>query len=510
MNDRANLLYEELRSSWIPFGPIRQTDPRRALVWADKDGDVHGFATGTKPTLSDYVRLRVRRRYEVDRSEHRERLLLHLPAEGELDHFDVIAAIGFKVGDPVEIVKRNLGDVLTLIRDHLSSTLRPKTRQFRIDKSPDAEVAVNSELASTAFTGKFDPAIKIVSCWATVKPDAAYRGPVGAKAKAEHERVVNRIQNSAKIDTHVRMVNDLRGRQLNPRQLIGYYLQHNPSDGEKALRLLIEYEEAQQARLDTQNRRWHDLFRFMVEKELVTVAHVDDLRNKVMTLIHTPPAPVKTDVVLPVYLVVDESGAIDLGLLNAGIGDLFNGLLAEPEAAAPVRLAVLGLAGTVETRLSPTAITEANQPPTFVRRSGMGYLAAMTFLREQLPGQLGRLWSQGFAAHRPVVFFLTATRPDGPDWWDERDRLVNREDNWYAPHIVVYAIAEGQTPGTWDPHVDRLATQAEFGFVTNDRRSTAVPNAFSALRRSIVSSGRALADNRIRMVVVKPDGFREV
>ncbi len=140
----------------------------------------------------------------------------------------------------------------------------------------------------------------------------------------------------------------------------------------------------------------------------------------------------------------------------------------------------------------------------------MQYLSAMTFLRDQLPGQLGRLWSEGFAAHRPVVFFLTATRPDGQDWLAERDRLVNRTDNWYAPHIVVYAIADGQTPSTWNPYVDRLATQTEFGFVTNDRQSTAVPNAFSALRRSIVSSGRALADNRIRMVVVKPDGFREV
>ncbi len=211
-------------------------------------------------------------------------------------------------------------------------------------------------------------AVIVHSCWATVRPDAAFRGNASAVGKAEHERVLNGIKNSAKIDNHMRMVNALGSRQLNPRQLIGYYLQQNPSDGEKALRLLIEYEEAQQARLDTQNRRWDDLFRFMVEKQLVHVTHVDDFRKKVMTWIQTPPAPVKTDVVLPVYLIVDESGALNVGLLNAGIRDLCHGLLVEPEAAAPVRLSVLGLADTVKIRLSPTVMTEANQPPTFVQR----------------------------------------------------------------------------------------------------------------------------------------------
>ena len=46
------------------------------------------------------------------------------------------------------------------------------------------------------------------------------------------------------------MVNALGSRQLNPRQLIGYYLQQNPSDGEKALRLLSSTRRRRQSRLD--------------------------------------------------------------------------------------------------------------------------------------------------------------------------------------------------------------------------------------------------------------------
>ena len=196
------------------------------------------------------------------------------------------------------------------------------------------------------FSADFNSAVSILSCWATVRPDAAFRGNASAVGKAERERVVNGIQNSAKIDNHLRMVNALGSRQLNPRQLIGYYLQQSPSDGENALRLLIEYEQAQQARLNTQNRRWVDLFRFMVEKKLVQDAHVATSGTKVMTWIQTPPPPVKTDVVLPVYLVVDESGAIDMGLLNAGIqGPIPRASSRARGRGARIWLSVLGLAG---------------------------------------------------------------------------------------------------------------------------------------------------------------------
>ena len=65
---------------------------------------------------------------------------------------------------------------------------------------------------------------------------------------------------------------------------------------EKALKLLLEYERAQEARLDTQSKRWDDLFRFMVQRGLVQDTDIDDFRERVMTLIQTPPAPVKTGV----------------------------------------------------------------------------------------------------------------------------------------------------------------------------------------------------------------------
>ena len=65
----------------------------------------------------------------------------------------------------------------------------------------------------------------------------------------------------------------------------------------------------------------------MVDKRLVEATDVTGFKNDVMTWILSPPPPVKSDVVLPVYLVVDESGAIDPNLLNAGVRDLVVGLL---------------------------------------------------------------------------------------------------------------------------------------------------------------------------------------
>ena len=154
-------------------------------------------------------------------------------------------------------------------------------------------------------------------------------------------------------------------------------------------------------------------------------------------------------------------------------------------------------------------MTEANPLRSFVARQGMNYAAAFAELRERLPVELGRLWSQGFAAHRPVVFFLAA-RKDGSNWANERDRLVDRQETWYAPHVVVYGLAGGGPTDIQAVDIARMATQSDFAFGTQDGPPRAIPNVFSAVRQSLVSSGRSLANNRIRLVVAKPDGFTEV
>jgi uncharacterized protein YegL len=728
MNAPVNLIREERRLFWIRFSSLRAIDGNVAVVCRDRVGTLHHLKpkpprvrplAGAEPSAGAKSPFRAgppgagpatapkhafpfRMRYEVDKSDHRETFELSLPAKDGVHTFDVTAVVGFRAGDPVEIVERDFGDALALIGDHLYRTLRPIARDFDIEDSLAAEKKVNDRLTGAALRGSaqkggtasvsgvttsteeatptgestptvgltptagapssggsttgtgtapttgggtragaeqreatmteakeeetatptatttpsdpmtptttpsepttpsatttptpeatqtgvttqtgevprssevgciwgFDKAITVYSCWATVRPDAAYRAHVTAMESAERERVlkeregrvdvikaeqatqVESIRESAKIDRHVRMVHALGSRHLNPRQLIGFYLQQNPSDGEKALKLLLEYEEAQTSQLESRHERWIELFRFMVTRKLIEPNDPDAARfkNDVMGWIVASPAPVSSGLVLPIYLVVDESGAVDLSLVANGIRELRAGLQAEPETASPLALSVLGFTDSVQERQPPTIVNRSYRTPQFSERRGIvGYRALFADLRERLPLDVGRLWSQGSAVHRPVVFLLTASLPnEADDWRTEHDRLVDRHDTWYAPHIVVYGVvartterpgadnpaddvsgaeapradarevdgqaadpplAEVRDPIAWKAFVARLATQSDFAMVSEADHHAAIANVFVALRQSLVSSGRALAENRIRLVVGSPADF---
>ena len=211
---------------------------------------------------------------------------------------------------------------------------------------------------------------------------------------------------------------------------------------------------------------------------------------------------------LPVYMVADESDSMapHIGELNAGLASLHEALLAEPMAAAKVRFSILGFSDDVAVRMELADLRRENELPTLATRGRTNYGAAFTDLISRIPRDVQQLKSENYTVHRPAVFFFSDGLPtDGTRWREPHGRLTDRSTTPAAPNIIACGVGSADASTILD-----VATQQEFAFVSI--RGTDVGSAIAkfctALTKSIVASGRALAGGHPELVVEKPDGFR--
>jgi uncharacterized protein YegL len=536
MNGTIPLILAEENLRWIRFRSLYTSSPHVVIVCADAAGDPVAV-NGRRLHAWDHVFPKwfrgFRKRYEVDGSNHRLEVHLRdipLPSKDDAHDFEATVYGSLRVMDPVAVVRRNVGDGLPIVSDYLVNTMRKITRRFDVADITWAEQAVNNEFTEDKALPE---GIAVSSCRASLRLDANLRDYRDAMVKAERDCLLNdkqhslnvakaernaqveEISQSAKIDNQARAIHALGNQKLTPRQLIGLYLQSHPKDGARALELLVQYEEGRGSRQDARQDKWLDLIRDIVLRNPDQAADIDRL-EEMMGRLWVPPASVRernsTDVVLPVYLVVDESDATALDELNVGMKSLQLGLVGETEAAAAIRLCVIGFAGDVQVRMEPRALARQGPITTFKTHRGGGQAVAkygpvFRALFERLPRDVGKLWSEGLRVHRPVVFFLTAQPPmDRSTWHVSHAQLVDRSTRWYAPHIVVYGV--GGTDGeTRKQDIGRIATQPDFAFFAPGDSATAIRNAFTAIQRSVVKSGHAFFEDRITLVVSRPRDF---
>ncbi|MFG1869769.1 CHAT domain-containing protein [Micromonospora arborensis] len=93
-------------------------------------------------------------RYEVDTSNHRLVYDTRLPARGGAYAFEASIAVGFRVTDPAQIVRRGITDAAALVRKFLRDACRPISAQYTIDEMTHAEMAIDRQLtADTSALG---------------------------------------------------------------------------------------------------------------------------------------------------------------------------------------------------------------------------------------------------------------------------------------------------------------------------------------------------------------------
>jgi uncharacterized protein YegL len=211
---------------------------------------------------------------------------------------------------------------------------------------------------------------------------------------------------------------------------------------------------------------------------------------------------------LPVYMIADESSSMApwVDELNLGLASLHDALLAEPMAAAKVRFSILGFSDTVVERMRLADLRRERQLPPLRIRKDTRYREVFADLRSRIPWDVRALKEEQFAVHRPAVFFLTDGRPsDGDGWRDAHRELTDRTLNPAAPNVVACGI--GQTDAAT---VLALATRTEFAFVSipGIHVGGAVAKFCAALTKSVVESGRSVANGRPALVMERPQGFQ--
>ncbi|MGP4002734.1 vWA domain-containing protein [Streptomyces sp. 8N706] len=565
------------------LGPVKPTSPNVAVVYATASGELG--STGGRPlTWSQHFFTKYRTRYEVDLSDHRRKARLQsspLTCSDQAHRFEATIDVGFRVTDPEALVRRNVRDALVVVYGHLTHQLRSHARNFAIDEAARAEAYINRACAAQT---PLPEGITIYHCTVELEPDAAAREYIRTLEQARRERTVGQDRFDADVATTraEEYLNDIRheaglkrdderrralaGVSLDLEGLIRQHLTQHPEDTSHALELMTRWEEARVGRAELQDQRQVEMFRFLVDKDIIRQADLPRIRDGVLgqlpgapasvaALPAGPPSPQQTAPqppahtsppvvwggsaaapagpagtaapagtagtaapagttgtaapagtgVIPVYAVIDESRAAAgcIEELNNGLRSLHSVLANSPDVQPVVRLSVLGYAERTEVRMPLARVGWGTDVPVLSTGAGAAYAPVFRKLLELLPDDVGRLKKQGGQVHRPVVFFLTTGVPeDGTEWTASLDLLKGHR---YAPTVVACGIAEADR-GT----VLRIAGRPELAYVAAPQTDagSAATQFSMLLQNTVLHLGRGVVAGSADLAVACPQGLR--
>ncbi|MER5786342.1 hypothetical protein ABT104_32200 [Streptomyces mobaraensis] len=536
----------------------RPAGPVFALVRQNPDG-IWQLETDN-PLNRTFAWAPARRRYvRVDLGDHRRtgRLLeTPLPCSDQAHRFEATVEVGFRVHDPVEIVRRNVRDALPVVYGYLKSHLRHHARRFAIDQAQQADEHINRILAGQTVLPE---GITIFHCTVQLEPDEAARDHIRALTRgtrdslleqrahlrevgiARHEAVVKDIEQEARLAREERERRVLASVPGTLRGMIGQHLAVHPEDTARAVELMAHAEQASSGRAETQEQRHTELLRFLVEKDIIRQVDLARLREEILQRVDgaggrapldagagprpdpaglpagapvvwggsagsAPPSGPRAPArgVVPVYAVLDTSDAVTAGLteLNDGIRSLHTLLGNSPDAAGAVRLAVLGFAERAEAHLPSTEVRWGTDVPVLTAAGTAHYGPALEALERVIPEDVERLKGTVRTVHRPTVFFLTADTPaDGSAWTGPHRRLLEHR---YAPTVVACGVgrADART-------VARLTTGP--GLALTARPGTDTPTAVAQfcvlLQNAVLHLGRSAVAGRPELRLDRPHGL---
>ncbi|ATO13227.1 hypothetical protein CO540_04790 [Micromonospora sp. WMMA2032] len=552
------------------FNRVRATPPNEACVYATADRRLVLLDAGRPLSWSEQVRSPYRFRYNVDMSDHRRTAELRstpLPARGDHWFFVATVDVGFRVHDPVEIVRRNVGDALPLVYGHLRHRFRRITRQFEIEQSTEAEEAIRRAYAGEVLLPEgltiFDVAPRLL-------PDENASRHLQEVARARRTLRVNegrhavdlqealqrgeleRMQQRARLEADERERAALGPDEMSVRQMVVWYVARNPQDTEQALNLLMAHEQAMLERQDAHNQKTVDLFRFLVEKDVLHAADIEPMLPDIVSRIGGVPAkaPVAAattwseppvlggpasqpstdppgrqpaivfeqdpttrvwkpaDGVQPVYLLIDESTEMGPYIpdLSDGARALHEELMKAADVAPAVMLSVLGFADHVATRLPMETVVQGSPSPWFAARGPVSYANAFEALLDRIGPDMETLKTQGYQVLQPLVHVLSGSSPgEGEEWGVPYRRLVDPETHRWVPNIV--ACGFGPAPARL---IAEVATRPQSGHVAPQDLDAriAIQRYWQSLGRNILATGRSLIEGRPELAMDPPAGFR--
>ncbi len=544
--------------SKVDLGARKARAPYVAVVYATADGELVVIDGGKPMAWSEQVFSRYRYRYEVDLSDHGHTIEIQsspLPAMGGVHHFRAQLAIGFRVVDPAEIVRRRVTDGLALVSGYIIDTCRQITLSYRFDEFAAAEQAINNRFARGVQLAE---GIELYACRARLSLDNHGYGFLSRAQFAQQDNIAKReehltrsedtsrdaqlaqLRQLAELNARALEHQAMAGRPMNARELIAMHLERNPQDTALAMQWLTAHEQAGLERSDQERDRQTDLLKFMVQHDLLQPVDVRGIRQQAAGVLGgaremtseeraayfdlkarqeqpgrdsaiaagqaaggwsgtapswndpLPGAERPVPGLVPVYLALDASQSLGpyAAQLNEGIRLLFERLLAAPQLAAVLRVAVFGYSDG--TQLDPTPrLVSAGTVPLLSTYGEPRYGPAFQQLVSSLPRDVEQLKTLGPAVRRPQVLFLSgAQATDTPAWQATHRTLVDRETQRYAPEIAAFGIAAAIPDA-----ITSIATRPELAYIATDPDTGRAITAFFAFAADhLLRTARAVID----------------
>jgi uncharacterized protein YegL len=207
---------------------------------------------------------------------------------------------------------------------------------------------------------------------------------------------------------------------------------------------------------------------------------------------------------LPVYLVIDESGSMAEAIpsLNHELSALLDSLVSNPLATAGIRLSIIGFSTDARCYLPLTDVSDLPSIPALHTSGSTSFAAVIELLSERLSSDIPNLRSGGYKVRRPVVFFLTDGVPDAGDTW--QDALLKLRSEPHCPTIFAYGVGDS------DANIlQELAAGGGRAFQSQQDLSISllVAQFVESLFTSIVMSSFTVNRSDRELIISDPDTF---
>jgi uncharacterized protein YegL len=238
--------------------------------------------------------------YAVDLSDHRRSAKLTetpLTCEDGGHRFEAKIDVGFRVNDPVRLVRGNVQDALSVIYGYLTHQMRLYAAEFPITEAMAAQTRMNRAFAQDILLAE---GITIYHCTIQLEPDAASREFIRRLRQAERDDALGLHSNKAAVGQawHTESIKDIEhqariareeqerkvmaGVQLDFAGLVREHLTKHPNDTHEAMGLLMRLEESRLGQVEIQEQRHVEMVKYLIDKGVVRDVDLPGVRNGVL------------------------------------------------------------------------------------------------------------------------------------------------------------------------------------------------------------------------------------
>jgi uncharacterized protein YegL len=217
---------------------------------------------------------------------------------------------------------------------------------------------------------------------------------------------------------------------------------------------------------------------------------------------------------LPFYLVADVSvsmGGSRLDAVNNIMPAVVDALAETPILADKVRFGLLDFGSDAQVRLPLCDPLDENVTlPDLSVRGATSYAAAFRLLRAEIESNVSQLKADGFAVHRPAVFFLSDGEPTDPEGeWRQAFRELTEYDRQAGhgfplyPNFVPCGVASAN-PRTMQQLIHPAQGPKQMQMYLMDRgedAAKAITLIAEILISSMIKSGESMAQGNSGLIL---------